>query len=115
MSESTPAADPGLMPQSTPRQLTTENDITKLIHALNAGFSQLNVGFTQLVEQNKDQAEKLQTAVESLKPPLLTTDKETAFWNAYKTVADEYDNEFSKKWDTDLDTALIFVLVYSLQ
>ncbi|KAF8170508.1 hypothetical protein K438DRAFT_1854044 [Mycena galopus ATCC 62051] len=113
MSESTPAVDPGLMPQSTPRQLTTESDITKLIHALNAGFTQLNVGFTQLAEQNKDQAEKLQTAIESLKPPVLTTDKETAFWNAYKTVADEYDNEFSKKWDTDLDTALIFAGLFS--
>lgn len=36
-------------------------------------------------------------------------DKESTFWNAYKTLADEYDKEFHKKYGTDLDTSLIFV------
>ncbi|KAJ7269197.1 hypothetical protein C8J57DRAFT_1000814, partial [Mycena rebaudengoi] len=31
------------------------------------------------------------------------------FWNAYKTLSEEYDREFHKKYGTDLDTSLIFV------
>ncbi|KAJ7245953.1 hypothetical protein C8J57DRAFT_1724987 [Mycena rebaudengoi] len=38
-------------------------------------------------------------------PP--ATDKETTFWNAYKTLSEEYDREFLKKYGTDLDTSLI--------
>jgi hypothetical protein len=36
-------------------------------------------------------------------------DKEAAFWNAYKTLSEEYDREFNKTYGTDLDTSLIFV------
>jgi hypothetical protein len=48
--------------------------------------------------------------LEALKPKEAPTmDKESTFWNAYKTLADEYDKEFHKKYGTDLDTSLIFV------
>ncbi|KAJ7245550.1 hypothetical protein C8J57DRAFT_980226, partial [Mycena rebaudengoi] len=40
-------------------------------------------------------------------------DKEAAFWTAYKTLSDEYDREFHKKYGTDLDTSLIFAGLFS--
>ncbi|KAJ7439241.1 hypothetical protein FB451DRAFT_941253, partial [Mycena latifolia] len=40
-------------------------------------------------------------------------DTPSAFWNAYKTVADEYDKEFKDKYGTDLDTSLIFAGLFS--
>ncbi|KAJ7273890.1 hypothetical protein C8J57DRAFT_1062889, partial [Mycena rebaudengoi] len=40
-------------------------------------------------------------------------DKETTFWNAYKTLSEEYDREFLKKYGTDLDTSLIFAGLFS--
>ncbi|KAJ7244320.1 hypothetical protein C8J57DRAFT_987583, partial [Mycena rebaudengoi] len=40
-------------------------------------------------------------------------DKETTFWNAYKTLSEEYDREFHKKYGTDLDTSLIFAGLFS--
>ncbi|KAJ7263833.1 hypothetical protein C8J57DRAFT_1070224, partial [Mycena rebaudengoi] len=40
-------------------------------------------------------------------------DKEATFWNAYKTLSDEYDREFHKKYGTDLDTSLIFAGLFS--
>jgi hypothetical protein len=53
--------------------------------------------------------------LEALKPKLPVFDKTTAFWNAYKVVADEFDKEFHQKYNTDLDTALILwvaIIVY---
>lgn len=53
---------------------------------------------------------RLHKAVEALRPKVPTVlDPSTAFWNAYKNVADEYDKEFKEKYGTDLDTSLIFV------
>ncbi|KAJ7081925.1 hypothetical protein C8R44DRAFT_894905 [Mycena epipterygia] len=46
-------------------------------------------------------------------PKVVATDKKTEFWNAYKTVAEEYDKEFKEKYGTDLDTALIFAGLFS--
>ncbi|KAJ6627650.1 hypothetical protein B0H10DRAFT_1627091, partial [Mycena sp. CBHHK59/15] len=40
-------------------------------------------------------------------------DSKNEFWNAYKTVADEYDKEFQQKYSSDLDTALIFAGLFS--
>jgi hypothetical protein len=53
---------------------------------------------------------RLQKAIEALKtqvPP--TPDKKTAFWTSYMKLADEYDKDIREKYDTELDTALIFV------
>ncbi|KAJ6489408.1 hypothetical protein DFH09DRAFT_921435, partial [Mycena vulgaris] len=40
-------------------------------------------------------------------------DKKTAFWTAYKTLADEFDKEFQRKYGDDLDTSLIFAGLFS--
>ncbi|KAJ7842453.1 hypothetical protein B0H14DRAFT_2316343, partial [Mycena olivaceomarginata] len=40
-------------------------------------------------------------------------DKKTAFWTAYKTLADEFDKEFQRKYGNDLDTSLIFAGLFS--
>jgi hypothetical protein len=36
-------------------------------------------------------------------------DAQTAFWTSYKTLAEEYDLEFQRKYGQVLDIALIFV------
>jgi hypothetical protein len=51
----------------------------------------------------------LTKAVEALKQQPQSTDTKTAFWTAYKTLADEFDKEFQRKYGNDLDTSLIFV------
>ncbi|KAJ7732475.1 hypothetical protein DFH07DRAFT_755261, partial [Mycena maculata] len=51
-------------------------------------------------------------AVEALVPPQ-STDSGTAFWMAYKTLADEFDKEFQRKYANDLDTSLIFAGLFS--
>ncbi|KAJ6626616.1 hypothetical protein B0H10DRAFT_1636858, partial [Mycena sp. CBHHK59/15] len=40
-------------------------------------------------------------------------DKKTTFWNKYKILAEEFDNEFQKRYGNDLDTALIFAGLFS--
>ncbi|KAJ7262542.1 hypothetical protein C8J57DRAFT_1632428, partial [Mycena rebaudengoi] len=55
--------------------------------------------------------EKILDALKPKAPP--ATDKEMTFWNAYKTLSEEYDREFHKKYGTDLDTSLIFAGLFS--
>ncbi|KAJ7626465.1 hypothetical protein B0H17DRAFT_963424, partial [Mycena rosella] len=55
---------------------------------------------------------RLHTTLESLRPPK-PADKKTAFWTAYKTLADEFDKEFQRKYGNDLDTMLIFAGLFS--
>ncbi|KAJ7888028.1 hypothetical protein B0H13DRAFT_2533647 [Mycena leptocephala] len=55
----------------------------------------------------------LTTAVEALKQQPQSTDKKTAFWTSYKTLADEFDKEFQRKYGNDLDTSLIFAGLFS--
>ncbi|KAF7341181.1 hypothetical protein MVEN_01853100 [Mycena venus] len=55
----------------------------------------------------------LEKAFEALRPKPPVVDNKTAFWNAYRTVADEYDKEFQQKYSTDLDTTLIFAGLFS--
>ncbi|KAJ7300831.1 hypothetical protein DFH08DRAFT_643705, partial [Mycena albidolilacea] len=40
-------------------------------------------------------------------------DKKTAFWKAYKTLVDEFDEDFQRKYGNDLDSALIFAGLFS--
>ncbi|KAF7345625.1 hypothetical protein MVEN_01581700 [Mycena venus] len=66
--------------------------------------------FTNLLKEQKEQADRMCQGIEELKPkPLPTTDKKTEFWKAYKTIADEYDKDYREKYTTDLDSSLIFV------
>ncbi|KAJ7244322.1 hypothetical protein C8J57DRAFT_1141665, partial [Mycena rebaudengoi] len=67
--------------------------------------------FANLAKGNEVQTEKVLEALKPKAPP--TTDKETTFWNAYKTLSEEYDREFHKKYGTDLDTSLIFAGLFS--
>ncbi|KAJ7908669.1 hypothetical protein B0H13DRAFT_2193229, partial [Mycena leptocephala] len=74
----------------------------------NEFLSALKLCFRDLKLGNEVQTYRLEKALEALKPKLPVFDKTTAFWNAYKVVADEFDKEFHQKYNTDLDTALIF-------
>jgi hypothetical protein len=76
---------------------------------LRGGYPLHNLTFTS------DVFLRLNTAVELLKPQAQSSDKKTAFWTAYKTLADEFDREFQRKYANDLDTSLIFVRVYMFQ
>ncbi|KAJ7244260.1 hypothetical protein C8J57DRAFT_1681059 [Mycena rebaudengoi] len=67
--------------------------------------------FANLTKGNESQTEKFLEALKPRAPP--ATDKETTFWNAYKTLSEEYDREFHKKYGTDLDTSLIFAGLFS--
>ncbi|KAJ6544120.1 hypothetical protein B0H19DRAFT_1238652 [Mycena capillaripes] len=57
--------------------------------------------------------EKLNSAIVSLTPKPESSDKKTAFWTAYKKLADEFDQEFQRKYGNDLDTALLFAGLFS--
>ncbi|KAJ6472025.1 hypothetical protein C8R45DRAFT_1164782 [Mycena sanguinolenta] len=86
----------------TQKDLNDFND--QLIGALQACFA-------DFLKEQKAQTNRL---IEELKPkPVPTTDKKTAFWNAYKTLADEHDKEFLQRYSTDLDTSLIFAGLFS--
>ncbi|KAJ7858841.1 hypothetical protein B0H14DRAFT_2351493, partial [Mycena olivaceomarginata] len=39
--------------------------------------------------------------------------QKTAFWKAYKTLVDEFDEDFQRKYGNDLDSALIFAGLFS--
>ncbi|KAJ7216744.1 hypothetical protein B0H12DRAFT_1241840 [Mycena haematopus] len=96
----------------------TDND--RLIKTLQMCFSDLARNQEEQMRKQEDQARKhdqqaakLQQAVEALRPKVPVTDKKTAFWNAYKTLADEHDKEIQQKYSTDLDTTLIFAGLFS--
>ncbi|KAJ7191261.1 hypothetical protein GGX14DRAFT_481678, partial [Mycena pura] len=72
----------------------------------------LNV-LKNLMTSNADQSDRLHTAVEALKQKPEALDIKTAFWNAYKPLADEFDKEFKDKYGTNLDTSLIFAGLFS--
>ncbi|KAJ6568762.1 hypothetical protein B0H19DRAFT_1133912 [Mycena capillaripes] len=61
----------------------------------------------------KTMFERLTVAVETLKQQPKSTDKKTAFWTEYKTLADEFDKDFQNKYGNDLDTSLIFAGLFS--
>ncbi|KAJ6529374.1 hypothetical protein B0H19DRAFT_1385014 [Mycena capillaripes] len=96
--------DPHTSELGGPTGVPSETD--RLIHSLQACFS-------DLAKKQEAQSEKLYQAVEALKPKVPVTDKKTAFWNAYKTLADEHDKEIQQNHGTDLDTALIFAGLFS--
>ncbi|KAF7348705.1 hypothetical protein MVEN_01389300 [Mycena venus] len=82
------------------------NPSTRLINTLEKCFS-------DLMRKQEEQSDKFHEALEALKPKPPATNTKTAFWNAYKALADEHDKEFQQKYSTDLDTALIFAGLFS--
>ncbi|KAJ7237259.1 hypothetical protein C8J57DRAFT_1728037 [Mycena rebaudengoi] len=57
--------------------------------------------------------EKLITAVDSLQRQPQSADQKIKFWTAYKSLSDEFDKDFQRKYVTDLDTLLIFAGLFS--
>ncbi|KAJ6514287.1 hypothetical protein C8R47DRAFT_569655 [Mycena vitilis] len=77
-------------------------------------ISTLEKCFSELMQKQQDQSDKLSKALEAFKPTLSpATDTKTAFWNAYTTLADEHDKELQQRYSTDLDTSLIFAGLFS--
>ncbi|KAF7348683.1 hypothetical protein MVEN_01387100 [Mycena venus] len=89
------------------------SDNEKLIKVLQSCFADLAKKQEAQAKKQEEQADKLHQAVEALKPKVPVTDRKIAFWNAYKTLADEHDRDFQQKYSTDLDTALIFAGLFS--
>ncbi|KAJ7150800.1 hypothetical protein C8R46DRAFT_1358284 [Mycena filopes] len=75
-------------------------DIDRLISSFKSFFDELGVRVSKDLNG-------------PLKAEVPVVDNTTNFWNAYKTVADEYDKEFQQKYSTDLDTTLIFAGLFS--
>ncbi|KAJ7495825.1 hypothetical protein B0H11DRAFT_2387400 [Mycena galericulata] len=69
----------------------------------------LRDGLAELGKRNEEYTERLEKAIEAIKPKPVVADKDTSFWNSYRLLADEHDKEFHQKYSSDLDTALIFI------
>ncbi|KAJ6490134.1 hypothetical protein C8R45DRAFT_929432 [Mycena sanguinolenta] len=62
----------------------------------------LGACFSDLLTKQDEQGDRLYKAVEGLKAKAPAIDEKTAFWNAYKTLADEHDKDFQQRYGTDL-------------
>ncbi|KAJ7487328.1 hypothetical protein B0H11DRAFT_1116377 [Mycena galericulata] len=91
---------------------TPLSDNDRLINALQTCFQDLINKQEDHSRKQAEQTEKIYKAVDALKKEP-DSDKKTAFWNAYKELADEYDTEFKEKYGSDLDTTLIFAGLFS--
>ncbi|KAF7352472.1 hypothetical protein MVEN_01212100 [Mycena venus] len=101
--------EPSTLGIETSRDVPNSSENDRIIKALETGFSNLLTNQKEFAKKQDERAERLQQAVEALKQKVSTPEKKTAFWQAYKNLADEHDEEFQRKYSTDLDTALIFV------
>ncbi|KAJ7821644.1 hypothetical protein B0H13DRAFT_1920611 [Mycena leptocephala] len=90
---------------------STDNE--RLIKVLQAGFSDLARNQREQAKKQEEQAERLLQAVEANKPKAPITDKQTEFWNVYKTLADEHDKELKERYGTDLNITLVFFVFVS--
>ncbi|KAF7345628.1 hypothetical protein MVEN_01582000 [Mycena venus] len=100
-------------PRSSPpsTMASSEDPVVQAITDNDRLITMLQTCFSDLLREHKEQTDRL---VEELKPkPLPATDKKTAFWNTYKTLADEHDKELLQRYSTDLDTSLIFAGLFS--
>ncbi|KAJ7510923.1 hypothetical protein B0H11DRAFT_1956596, partial [Mycena galericulata] len=97
-------------PDGTPSTPLSDND--RLITALQTCFQDLINKQEDQTRKQAEQTEMICKAVEAFKKKP-DSDKKTAFWNAYKELADEYDTEFKEKYGSDLDTTLIFAGLFS--
>ncbi|KAF7290456.1 hypothetical protein MKEN_01500000 [Mycena kentingensis (nom. inval.)] len=73
----------------------------------------LQTCFKDLAKTQAEHTEMLKESIGTLRPPVPAADKETQFWTNYMKLADEYDNDFQKRYSTDLDTSLIFAGLFS--
>ncbi|KAJ7763910.1 hypothetical protein B0H14DRAFT_3510566 [Mycena olivaceomarginata] len=98
-------------PPSSPERPAREgpSEIQNTAHAVPVDSGMLAQQFYSL----NVSLEKLNAAIVSLKPQSQSNDKKTAFWKAYKTLVDEFDEDFQRKYGNDLDSALIFAGLFS--
>ncbi|KAF7346677.1 hypothetical protein MSAN_01805500 [Mycena sanguinolenta] len=89
------------------------SDNDKMITVLQTCFQDLMRKQGEQFKRQVDQSEMIHKAIKALKTKEPVIDKDTAFWNNYKTLADEYDREFQQKYGSDLDTTLIFAGLFS--
>ncbi|KAJ7467535.1 hypothetical protein FB451DRAFT_1401537 [Mycena latifolia] len=89
------------------------SETQKLINTIKASFAELRETSNEQSNSLKAALERLSMAIEVFKGQPQSSDKKTAFWTAYKTLADEFDKEFLRKYGNDLDTSLIFAGLFS--
>ncbi|KAJ6599819.1 hypothetical protein DFH09DRAFT_1504015 [Mycena vulgaris] len=100
--------------ENAPQAGTPAESSSESTDARNERFISVLQGcFADLAKRNEEQMDKLQRAVEGLRPKQPVMDKKTEFWNLYKPLADEHDKELLEKYSTDLDTCLIFAGLFS--
>ncbi|KAF7376988.1 hypothetical protein MSAN_00116700 [Mycena sanguinolenta] len=87
-------------PPPRPRREGTQNSTGQM------PFDQLLVQQFQSLNTTLD---KLSAGIAALTPQPKFIEKKTAFWTAYETLAEEFDEDVQRKYGNDLDTALIFV------
>ncbi|KAJ7135143.1 hypothetical protein C8R46DRAFT_1201622 [Mycena filopes] len=91
------------IPESTDQTFEASNEhMNRLLNVANQQSTRLNTAI-----------ERLTKAVEAIKQQTPSTDTKTAFWTAYRSLADEFDKEFQRKHGNDLDTCLIFAGLFS--
>ncbi|KAJ6569139.1 hypothetical protein B0H19DRAFT_1350036 [Mycena capillaripes] len=105
-----PLIQPPIAPATTP-----SHEHAGLLHPAGNDrlITTLQKCFSELLEKQDEQADRLHKAVTDLKPKVPATDKKTTFWNLYNNLADDHDKEFHERYSTDLDASLIFAGLFS--
>jgi len=65
-----------------------------------------------IANANELTPDSIQDALRMFLPPIKTDDPQVDFYNMYKREMMEYDAEYMKKYNEDLNTTLIFVSFY---
>ncbi|KAJ6605299.1 hypothetical protein DFH09DRAFT_1353790 [Mycena vulgaris] len=81
---------------------------TELVGVIKDVFGELRQSEIQEFKSLKTALNRLTEATLTQKQKPQTKDKHTMFWNLYKELAVEFDEEFHKKYWDDLDSTLLF-------
>ncbi|KAJ7191270.1 hypothetical protein GGX14DRAFT_600992 [Mycena pura] len=108
---SQPQAEPVQTPSSSQTTAETPHSAIPDVKAETSAIEESEKQAPALPEEKATL--RLHTAVEALRQKPEALDIKTAFWNAYKPLADEFDKEFKDKYGTNLDTSLIFAGLFS--
>jgi len=65
-----------------------------------------------IARANELTLDSIKEALRTFLPPIKTDDPQVDFYNMYKREMMEYDAEYMKKYNEDLNTTLIFVSFY---
>ncbi|KAJ7271607.1 hypothetical protein C8J57DRAFT_1507513 [Mycena rebaudengoi] len=91
---------------SSARNMSSDDQHDRLVKTLQMCFS-------ELFKKQEEHSDRLHKTLERLSSKAPGIDKTTTFWNLYKTLANEHDKAFQKKYSTDLDASLIFAGLFS--